>query len=310
MFSRISSRTTTANFRPIKKHGGMIKNFMPKRMFSNDVTAKPTLSFACKTALFVIPMVGVPLTWVAYDDYTTKEWVRKKLEKEKKEKDEFDAELICKEDDNIQTKIAIGQIKLDMELFTIMKNKTEQICLSVVKRRPDYIIYIENPSEAVCLQALKLKPSLINRIKNPTTAMFMCAIEQKPQLIEELDKKYITNDLVMKAVEQNLSFEKYNYSDTLTPFDYVSKEHYSSFMKYFKNPSEELCWKMIRRDPDCIRYIQKDCVTEEMKLVAVNSGVLNINHYTDKCPCDRYAMCKYHKSKLVRSYDFDDDYYY
>jgi hypothetical protein len=48
------------------------------------------------------------------------------------------------------------------------------------------------------------------------------------------------------------------------------------------NPDEKLCWTVIRRDPNSIVFIQKDRVTKEMQLEALNLGAKRIDHCADE----------------------------
>jgi hypothetical protein len=268
MFARISSRFATASFRPIHKFAGSTGSRVSRRLFSsnNDKSDGGQLS---EWRAFCV-LIAIPFTLHAYmkyvpsiddDEHKAKQKIaHDEWQKDKDIKNKIKAEFVCKDTDDMQTKIDIRSIKSDITQFIKLKNKTEQICIYVISRRPKYIKYIENPSAAVCMMALKSSPYLIGEIKNPTSDMCMFALQQNPRVLDYMEKKWLTNDIIMKAVELDVTN-----------------------IQYVTNPTKELCWSMIRRDPYSIRYIQKDCVTKEMQLEALKLGAKNISHHTDIC---------------------------
>jgi hypothetical protein len=251
----------------MQKFVGSTKNHnITKRMFSSD--KKEPIEWGIICTFIAMPFTMYAYTqyckkyvWTTDDKYTAQQKIESdKRHKNKEMKDKIEAEFVCKEDDDIQTKIDIKLIKADISQFIKLANKTEKICMYVISQRPEYINFIENPSPAVCMMALQLSPYLIAKIKNPTSDMCMFALQQTPMVINHMKKEWLTNDIIMKAVELD-----------------------AANIRFLTNPDKELCWAMIRRNPNSIMYIQKDCVTKEMQLEALKLGAKNIYHYTDNC---------------------------
>jgi hypothetical protein len=172
--------------------------------------------FVLKTSIFAV----VTLSGIFVFDY----YMSKTIEANKKlQETHCIPELIYKEDDDAQTKIDIRLIYLDIKNFRDIKNKTEQICLYVVKRKPKYIRHITNPSNEVCIEALKCNiyvikyienPSdeimryvvnrnglLIQHIKKPSHEICFAAIEQNPNAIRLIKKEFVTKEMQLKALE-------------------------------------------------------------------------------------------------------------
>jgi hypothetical protein len=114
---------------------------------------------------------------------------------------EEETELVYNENDDIQTKIDIKLVQGDVDSFRDIKNKTEQICLYVIKRKPGLIGLIENPSYKVCIAALNQNINYFQYIKNVPKEVCIKVLEKDGLQIKHIPKP--DEQMCFTAIRQN-----------------------------------------------------------------------------------------------------------
>jgi hypothetical protein len=85
---------------------------------------------------------------------------------------------------NPSEEVCLSFVQYNGYVIQWIKNPSVTVCLAAVKQNSHAIYYIDNPSEEVCLSAVQQNCSSIGWIKNPSEAVCLAAVQQNVDAIQ------------------------------------------------------------------------------------------------------------------------------
>lgn len=138
---------------------------------------------------------------------------------------------------------------IDFELFKYAVTKDS--CLTIVSEIKD----ISDEEIEYCVQ---VNPDAILKIKNPSEEAMLVAVEKSPYLISKINEKYLTPQVLKKAIEIDSNMIIHVKGDMLT---------------------EELCLLSVSKEYGIsLQHIPEDVQTEDICLESVRINGLNLKY--------------------------------
>lgn len=157
----------------------------------------------------------------------------------------------------------------------------ENELIDIIKCYP-YVIYdVKSPSEKLIKISIKTDWKILKKLKNQTKNILACAVKICPMALKYAEEQFVDEDIINSGVYENNYCEKEILKyipKQLVTFDiicelikknpknmqYVDEMHFEklvdiipSAIYYIKNPSTNLCKKVIEKKPSFLRSLHK-----------------------------------------------------
>jgi hypothetical protein len=176
--------------------------------------------------------------------------------------------ILCFNPENLSEDIYIKALELNGQLLMYFPNQTEKMCLTAVKRNSNAFKYVKEQTYDICEMAIKLNPYHIEKVKKELIDQTLCekAVKLNGNVLSCIDEQYHNYDLYNLAIEtESLSISKMIINDTI-----INKNQYN-----------ELCEKVIKKDPIALRFIKKEYHNYDLYNLAITINPSSIQYMCD-----------------------------
>lgn len=128
----------------------------------------------------------------------------------------------------------LGIAKVDE--MEILKNQSLEACLTLVKKRPEFLQFIQNQTEQICLAAVRVDGRCLQYVRHQTDKICLTAVKCNCEALKYVEHQ--TRDICLVAIKI-----------------------YGLALKYVANQTEEICLEAIKSD------LGKNCICSAYEIL-------------------------------------------